>query len=88
VILIIFAFVCSIALVHGNAHDDQIYEAVLAVLKDQFPKIPERAQCIVDDFRSKKIAGKLQSPDFLTNPEKLKNAIQSFVGDSNLSMCG
>lgn len=78
--MISFFAVCTVALVQGNflsnAIDEGIYSAIHAILRNQYPDEPEKAQCMVDDFRRNHVADKFYTPDIVTNTEKLKREIQ------------
>lgn len=87
--MISFFVVCSVAFIQGNiikdAIDDGVYSAIHAILRNQYPDEPEKAQCMTDDFRRNKIADKFYSADLLLNTDKLQKEIQPYVDEANLS---
>lgn len=87
--MITFIAVCSCALIQGNVlksfADDAVYTAIHAILKNQYPQEPEKAQCMVDDFRRNKIADKFYTPDIVFNTDKLQREIQPYADEANLS---
>ncbi|CRK97808.1 CLUMA_CG011184, isoform A [Clunio marinus] len=88
VTLISFFVICSIAYIQGNiitnAIDDGIYGAIHQILKNQYPENPEKAQCMVDDFRRNHVADKFYTPDLLFNNDKLQREIQPYVDKASI----
>lgn len=68
-----------------EAIDDGVYAAIHAILKNQYPNEPEKAQCMVDDFRRNKVADKFYTPDLLFNSDKLQREIKPYTDEANLS---
>lgn len=59
--------------------DDAIYKAIYGVLLANRPDQPALVKCMVDDFKSDKIADKFYSPDLLINSAKLEDEIRPYV---------
>lgn len=66
--------------------DDRIYDAIKIVLKNQHPDVKDekKIDCMVDYFRTNKIADKFYSIELLTNQDKLLKEIQPYTDDAEL----
>lgn len=73
--------------VHSNiirqSLDEGIYSAIYSMLTDDFGYNEDKAQCMIDDFRERRLADNFYSLDYLFDSENLQKEIQPYVDDAS-----
>ena len=61
-----------------------LYEAIHVILKNQYPREPDKTDCMIEDFKQNNVTGKFYTPDILADQEKLTKEIQPDIDSANL----
>lgn len=84
-LLIISAIFMVNADIFKTFPDDRIYDTIKIVLKKKYPDEDEKVDCMVDYYRTNKIADKFYSVDLIGNHDKLLTNLEPYIDEAELN---